>query len=75
MLIEVPDHFVPTIASAMIFRAVTVINRDGYVPSFLHQYAEAWDCGVRYEDSVYPFWEAVRSAGGSAQTMKKAGVL
>lgn len=75
MLVEIPDHYLPTLGQSMVEYAVDVINRADIVPGFLHQLASLWDKGIHYPADDRNFWVACYDAGARATTLKRAGLL
>lgn len=76
-VIEVPDHYVPTIATAMLEYAGNVIVKRGFVPAFVHQMADAWDeRGLNPGPGSDFFWEAVaRMNSGAGAIIHEQGLV
>jgi hypothetical protein len=43
MIIEIPDHFAPTVCSALVWHGAFVVRTVGIVPAFVHQYSDTFD--------------------------------
>ena len=72
MIIEIPDHYAAQAGGALVQRAVRVITDNGFVPAFVHQFADMWDKGLRYSGDS--FWGAVFDAGCPVSILKDSGV-
>lgn len=60
-MIEVPDHYATNVGGAMVERAARVVQERGIVPAYLHQYADLWAKGLRFDGADVSFWTAVRN--------------
>lgn len=58
MIVEFPDHYKESLAVALVGHGIEVILQTGIVPAFVHQYADLWDKGVRFDDSL-DYWQAL----------------
>lgn len=75
-LMEIPDHYRANVGGAMVERAARVIQT-GIVPAYLHQYADLWNRGLRYDGADVSFWTAVRNHTKSEsvdQMLRKRGL-
>lgn len=75
MKIEFPDHYAANVGGAMVGRAAEVISSLRIVPSYLFQYADLWDKGLKFGyDGT--FWEAVvNHEPATKKYLDKCGVL
>ncbi len=59
MIIEFPDHYRTTIAAALVAHGAFVIATNGFVPAFVHQYADMWDKLDAAEEWMGDYWSSI----------------